>query len=227
MQPIIDCGSGRSPYHHLQPGIDMADEANLSTEQTWIGVLERFADFQSKPCLRASGPDHDRPSSKEVLRELQRQFVAVEPFLPPSPGKVAQEHVAAILAKRGIGTRAAGKRPEHRSLWEGIFRAIVFARDDYRCFFCGRSAEAGLGYRGHFLWEAFVSAKSKRGSHVDDAKAAVAAFVDALPNPRTCVQCSEGAYSLIGAALLRTGWASDISLLSQPCIVVRAEPHAV
>ena len=121
----------------------------MSTEQTWLGVLERFADFQSKPCLRASGPDHDRPSSKEVLRKLQRQFVAVEQFLPSSPGKVAQEHVAAILAKRGIGTRGAGKRPEHRSLWQGVFRAIVFDRDDYHCFFCGRSAEAGVDLPEH------------------------------------------------------------------------------
>lgn len=85
----------------------------------------------------------------------------------------------------------------------------------------------GVEYRGLFIWEAFVSAKAKRESHVDDAKAAVEAFVDALPDPRTSVHCTDGAYSLIGAALLRTGWTTDIALLSQACVVIRAETGAV
>ena len=121
----------------------------MPTEATWISVLERFATFQSTSCLRASGPDHNRPDREEVLRKLRRQFAAVEQHLPPSPGDVAQNHIVAILAGRGIGTRGAGKRPEHQSLWQGLFRAIVFDRDDYRCFFCGRSAEAGVTLPEH------------------------------------------------------------------------------
>jgi hypothetical protein len=37
--------------------------------------------------------------------------------------------------------------------------------------------------RGLLLWEAFVSAKAKGKTHTDDAKIAVAAFSDALPDP--------------------------------------------
>ena len=86
-------------------------------------------------------------------------------------------------------------------------------------------ADFGLEYRGLFLWEAFVSASSKRESHVADAAAAVEAFIDALPDPRSCVHCDGGAYSLIGAAMLRTGWTTSIAVLSEPCVVVRAATH--
>lgn len=80
-------------------------------------------------------------------------------------------------------------------------------------------------YRGLFLWEAFVSATSKRDSHVADATAAAEAFVDALPDPQTCVQCPGATYSLIGAALLRTNWTADINVLSSPSLVIRAVPR--
>jgi len=82
-------------------------------------------------------------------------------------------------------------------------------------------------YRGLFIWEAFVSASAKRQSHIDDARAAVEAFIEALPDPRSCLQCGDGVYSLVGAALLRTGWATDIEVLSQPCLVIRATARAV
>lgn len=82
-------------------------------------------------------------------------------------------------------------------------------------------ADFGVEYRGLFVWEAFVSAKAKGQSHVDDAKAAVDAFIDALPDPRSCIQCREK-YSLIGAALLRTDWTKDLAMLSEPAIVIRA-----
>jgi hypothetical protein len=121
----------------------------MAPARSWLSVIERFADFQAKPCLRASGPQLDRPEREEVLRKLKRQFAAIEQCLPPSPDKVTQEHIAEILARRGLGTRGAGKRPEHRSFWHGIFRAIVFDRDDYRCFFCGRSAEEGIDLPEH------------------------------------------------------------------------------
>jgi hypothetical protein len=54
----------------------------------------------------------------------------------------------------------------------------------------------GVEYRGLFLWEAFVTGKAKSKGHVDDARAAVDAFVDALPDPRSSVQCKE-AFSLM------------------------------
>lgn len=87
-------------------------------------------------------------------------------------------------------------------------------------------AAFGEGYRGLFLWEAFVTGEAKGLSHVDDARAAVDAFVDALPDLRSSVTCRQ-TYSLIGAALLRTEWTTDLAVLSQPAIVIRASKRAV
>lgn len=79
---------------------------------------------------------------------------------------------------------------------------------------------------GLYLWEAFVSGKAKAGSHEEDAKKAVEAFERALPDPTKCnaVRCDADVYSLVGAALLRTGWSEDLRLLHEPCLVVRASP---
>ena len=78
--------------------------------------------------------------------------------------------------------------------------------------------------RGLFLWEAFVSGAGKRGGHIEDAQEAIAAFTTSMGEREwtSAIRCTEDTYSLIGCALLRTGWSSDPGLLSQPCIVVRA-----
>ena len=82
---------------------------------------------------------------------------------------------------------------------------------------------------GLFLWEAFITGTAKQGSHVADAKAGAEAFLRALPNPMqaNAVVCRSAVYSLVGAALLRTGWSFDPSILQEPCLVVRASENAV
>lgn len=82
-----------------------------------------------------------------------------------------------------------------------------------------RTAKSGL-----FLWEAFVTAKAKGSSHVDDAQRGATAFMQSLPDPTqsSSVSCNSGVYSLIGAALLRTGWSTDLRMLEEQCIVIRA-----
>lgn len=76
---------------------------------------------------------------------------------------------------------------------------------------------------GLFLWEAFVSAGAKAEGHAADALVAIHAFETALPDPTTsnAIQAHD-VHSLIGAAMLRTGWASDLAVLAQPCLVIRA-----
>jgi hypothetical protein len=77
--------------------------------------------------------------------------------------------------------------------------------------------------RGLFLWEAFVTGAAKKATHVEDATVAVAAFLEALPNPpgRNAVR-EERVLSLIAAAALWSGITNDASLLSSPCVVLRA-----
>jgi len=74
-----------------------------------------------------------------------------------------------------------------------------------------------------FLREAFVTSSAKGDSHCHDAQIAVEAFRDALPNPgkKNAIEESE-VLSLVGAAALRAGWATDAGTLSQRCIVIKA-----
>src|SRR5262249_61082329 len=76
------------------------------------------------------------------------------------------------------------------------------------------------------LSKVFATARRKPGDprHVEDAHLAIAAFqrgMRDLANFQSSVQ--EPIYlSLLGAIMLRTGWATDPAILSRPCLVVRA-----
>ena len=73
-----------------------------------------------------------------------------------------------------------------------------------------------------FIWEAFVSGKAKGDSHVDDARIAVELFEKSLPDPTIGnVIFETNVLSILGAALLRTGWATNLDVLEQSPIVLR------
>lgn len=76
--------------------------------------------------------------------------------------------------------------------------------------------------QGLFLWEAMVVGEAKGNSHQDDAAIAVRAFREwALQQePGGCLEVGN-VHSLIGAALLRSCWSTDLSLLEEPCLVIR------
>jgi hypothetical protein len=80
------------------------------------------------------------------------------------------------------------------------------------------TAESGL-----FVWEAFVSGNSKRDGHIADATCAVDAFKAAMPNIAiaNAVIPDSPVHSLIGGALMRTGWTNDLTALSTASIVIR------
>ncbi len=76
--------------------------------------------------------------------------------------------------------------------------------------------------KGLFIWEAFVTHASKGDNDLADAENAVKCFANALKNISSFNAIKEKkVYSLIGAALLRTGWTKDISILETACIVIR------
>jgi len=78
--------------------------------------------------------------------------------------------------------------------------------------------EAGAGL---FLWEAFVTADAK-GDHVQDAVTGVSLFASRVLVGVASVVPEESVQSLIGAALLWSGWSKDLSLLRTPCVVMKA-----
>lgn len=85
-----------------------------------------------------------------------------------------------------------------------------------------RNAGSGL-----FLWEAFVSGGAKKKTHLDDATVAVDGFRDALPDPTHAnAITADRPLSLLGAALIWSGWTDDVTFLRLPCLVIRAAESA-
>lgn len=75
---------------------------------------------------------------------------------------------------------------------------------------------------GVFFWEAFVTGEAKSGSHIGDATVGVMTFAERVPSQVGSLIEEEEVNSLIGAALLRTKWSKDLSLLETPCVVIKA-----
>lgn len=71
---------------------------------------------------------------------------------------------------------------------------------------------------GILLWEAFVTGAAKAGSHAADAAVAVRTFIDHLPSLQSGEkrEVEPRVQSLVGAALLRTGWSTDLSRAAVP-----------
>jgi hypothetical protein len=81
---------------------------------------------------------------------------------------------------------------------------------------------------GFLLWEAFLPPAGTAASHADDALRAARAFVEALPRPRSTVEPrrDEEVLSLLGAALVWSGWSTDAAVLKEPCLVIKTGESA-
>lgn len=78
-----------------------------------------------------------------------------------------------------------------------------------------------------FLWEAFVSGKEKAasGKHHDDALLALKAFENDAEDGRLESRVTaENPFSLPAATILWAGLSEDVSLLHEPCVVLRPLP---
>lgn len=77
---------------------------------------------------------------------------------------------------------------------------------------------------GLFIWEAFVTASAKADSDQGDAQVAIDAFNKSLPDPRSknALTPTSSTRSLVGGALIWSGWTRDLKTLSEPCIVIKA-----
>lgn len=74
-----------------------------------------------------------------------------------------------------------------------------------------------------FLWEAFVTGNAKGIHHMNDAEIAAEKFWLCLEDiPGATAVTAEAPFSLIGAALLRSQLTADLSVLFEPCVVLRA-----
>jgi len=103
-----------------------------------------------------------------------------------------------------------------------VFDMIRKARVEVRPSLCWEDFVTGKA--NLFIWEAFVTGIAKGSSHEEDAKAAAHSFCEEWPNilEADSIKVGKPWYSLIGAALLRSGLTNDISILSQKCVVVKS-----
>jgi hypothetical protein len=147
---------------------------------------------------------------------------------------LAENELHLTSARPGEGTRAWSAGAGCGALATGIVQATWVLGEVRRRL--SHALPAHLSWpqfvaaaSGLFLWEAFVTGTAKRASHAEDAKAGATAFMRSLPDPpaANAVVCLGAVHSLIGAALLRTGWTSNIAVLEQPCLVLRASADAV
>jgi hypothetical protein len=146
------------------------------------------------------------------------------PLFVPFP----DDPLALTSARPGEGNRAwstsAGACALATGLTESVWildrirKAVTQPPPAYLDWAPFSSAPAGL-----FVWEAFVTDRAKVASHWGDAEAAVLCFKSLLPNPHlhNALRATR-VRSLIGAALLQTGWVSDSSMLDSPCLVIKA-----
>ncbi|MGO9570460.1 MAG: hypothetical protein ACLP5H_23260 [Desulfomonilaceae bacterium] len=168
-----------------------------------------------------------------VIRDLNSSHSVALGFECPLYVLISEDPKLLTSARPGEGNRAwsaaAGAAALATGLTETVWILVKIRKGlnsdaspflDWQAFHSSRTG-------GLFLWEALVSSQPEGQSHQDDAAIAVRAFAAAYPNidAANAVHVGRDAkvHSLIGAALLRTGWSEDINLLTQPCVVIRAK----
>lgn len=79
------------------------------------------------------------------------------------------------------------------------------------------------GQANLFLWEAFVTGLAKGLSHHGDAEIAAMSFCNEVPFVAEAGSVTaENPYSLIGAAMLRSGLTTDVNVLFTQCVVIKS-----
>lgn len=206
----------------MKPIVFCADIGSIATGKfAWVALPSR-----------ASG---DRPSSlaNAVAIQLRARCPVALGFECPLFVPINEQEECLGHARPGDGNRSwsAGAGPV--VLATGLVQVTWILQEirkhlhDQISAYLDWSAFKAAG-SGLFLWEAFVSGKGKTAGHLEDACAAAEAFESALPDPGgvNAVVCSTLVFSLVGAALLRAGWSSDLGLLSQACLVIKAADKA-
>lgn len=181
----------------------------------------------------ANGSDDMQQLAAAVSNDLRSGRPVALGFECPLFVPLAVEPGALTSARTGEGNRPWCAGAGAGALATGLVQVAWILREIRRLAPDGCDAtldwlEFSEGRASLFLWEAFVSGTSKRDGHVADAQAAVEAFLAAVTTapPASAITAKPEAYSLIGAALLRSGWSDDPEVLHRPCLVVRAASNS-
>ena len=177
--------------------------------------------------LAVTGGHDIRDLVTSVIRDLSAGCSVALGFECPLYVPISEDPRGLTSARLGEGSRAWCAGAGSGALATGITETVWILDQIRRQL--GSPIPAFLDWNefrscnhGLFVWEAFVTGQAKGGSHQADADIAVRAFASALPDvPAANAVHADNAHSLIGAALLRTGWSSDVALLGKTCVVIR------
>ncbi len=140
---------------------------------------------------------------------------------------VRTDPVTVNSARNGEGNRSWSAGAGTGALATGLVEALWVMNTVSRIL--GKCPQASFSWADFmstdsvFLWEAFVTSTAKGSGHAHDAQIAVSHFKASLPNPERSNAIQEPeVFSLIGAAALRSGWASHINVVSEQCLVIKA-----
>ena len=198
-----------------------------------IGAVKsnHFGWYGATPSSEATSGTDIHQLVEAVAGNLKKRQPVALGFECPLFVPLADEPSKLTASRHGEGNRAWSAAAGPSALATGLVEVLWILREIRRN--CGDNERAFLDWKsfckrcsGLFLWEAFVSGKRESRTHIGDAELAVRSFCDSLPDPESAsaVRCADGTevYSLIGAALLRSGWAADVRLLSRPCLVIKS-----
>jgi hypothetical protein len=219
---------------HLSRAVYAVDIGSTRCE---AGQTPNFAWARVDPSDPSSvlGSSDIEKLADQIIRDLQAgQSVALgfeAPLFIPVPVESSalchgreNERSRSFAAPAGLAVATLGL---HQAAW--ILRRIADS--------CGDSIQFEIGAgswppsKSHpvlFCWEAFVSDKAHGATHVQDAATAAMAFLSAESNLAGATTITaERPLSLIAAAALWSGLATDSAVLHQPTVVIRPdEPFA-
>ncbi|MGO9209309.1 MAG: hypothetical protein ACLPXM_11920 [Terriglobales bacterium] len=194
-----------------------------------IGKLTNLGWAVEGPSVTESGTDID--SCIEVLAKAMEMGPLALGFEAPMFIPYGRERCDLDKARKGDGDRAFSASAGACVLTKGLVIApYILGR--LRCRAKGARPtfkwRSRLSGRDLLLFEAFVTHVGKSVSHVECARLALkgfpkewgrrASFESAVEEPCTM--------NLLGAMLLRIGWTDDLTMLSEPCLVVRHQGNS-
>jgi len=165
--------------------------------------------------------------AEKIAESIRKQHKVAIGFECPLFVPVRDDPVIVNAARQGEGNRSWSAGAGTGALATGLVEVLWVMRSVSRILDQHPHASFSwadfLNTASVFLWEAFVTNKAKGTGHAHDAQIAVSQFRKSLPNPEeyNAIQEPE-VFSLVGAAALRAGWASDINVISKQCLVIKA-----
>lgn len=180
-----------------------------------------------------SGADIDT-FSKGIAEDLSTGMSVALGFECPLFVPVTDDPIYLTSARQGEGSRSWSAGAGCGALATGLTETVWIFENIRRLVHVKvrptfNWEQFTMGRANLFIWEAFVTGKAKArtddGERADmgDAMIAARTFWDRHLNiiQANCVT-AQNPYSLVGAALLRSGLIQDIKILSEPCVVIKS-----